>query len=376
MKRPWLFGLAGLVCGTLAVSSQYEVSATGSGSGLAAESLNLSGILEPIRARYGLPSLAAVAVRDGRVVGAAATGERALGSGVRVTTDDAYHLGSMSKSFTATLIGKLVELGKLRWDETLLESFPNLNMLEVFKSVRLDQLLIHTAGFSANVGSQFYDPALDPSTARRRILETALGTKPQYPPGRVVAYSNTSYIVASLVAERAGGDTWENLVRRFILEPLGLKSCAFGVTFPSLTGPHPHAWDGKTAVPLEPSLENGNSPAMNGADNLRCSLPDLGIYLAAHLAGERGQDGLLKAATFQELHRARANGGQGIYAAFGWFVFSDGRVWHNGSNTLNYSEMEFFPKDNLAVATATNAPLELNKGAQEALEAVYEALRP
>ncbi len=375
MKRPWLFGLALLGCGTLGVSGQPAVVAKASGNGLAAETLNLPGLLEPIRARYGLPSLAAVAVRDGRVVGAAAVGERALGSGVRVTTDDAYHLGSLSKSFTATLIGKLVELGKLRWDETLQEAFPELKMLEVFKSVRLDGLLIHTAGFSANVGDQFYDPALDPKTARQRILEVALSTTPQYPPGRIVAYSNTSYIVASLVAERAGGDTWEHLIHRFILEPLGMKSCGFGVTFPSLTGPHPHAWDGKNAVPLEPRLGNGNSPAMNGADNLRCSLPDLGIYLAAHLAGERGQDGLLKATTFQELHRARANGGQGIYAAFGWFVFSDGRVWHNGSNTLNYSEMEFFPKENIAVAVATNAPLELNKGAQEALEVVYQAVR-
>ena len=336
---------------------------------------DLAPILERIRVKYALPSIAAVAVRDGAVVSVAAVGERALGSGVGVTVNDAYHLGSLSKSFTATVLGKLVELGKIRWDMTLSEAFPTIQMRPEFKPVTLEMLLTHRAGFSANVEDpSTYAGSSDWDLIRQRYLVAALSDAPAYPPGRFVAYANTGYVIASLMAEKVSGASWQALVRQYIYEPLAMKSCTFGTSFPALGNPHPHRWDGVNPVPLEPLLENGNPPALDGADNVRCSLPDLGKYLAAHLSGERGADGILKAATFKELHRPRANGGQGIYMAFGWLVFSNGQLWHNGSNTLNYAEMALSAKQNFAVAVATNAPVELNKSVQQAMEEIHQAL--
>ena len=330
---------------------------------------SLTAILERIRVKYALPSIAAVAVRDGVVVGVAAVGERALGSGVRVTLDDAYHLGSLSKSFTATVLGKLVELGKIGWDTTLEEAFPNVQMRPEFRAVTLEMLLTHRAGFSANVeDTRIYAGSSDWAVIRQRYIVAALNTAPAYLPGQVVAYSNIGYVIASLMAERVSGMGWQALVRQYVYEPLAMKSCTFGTAFAPLSNPHPHSWDGVKAVPLP---ENGNPPALDGADNVRCSLPDLGSYLAAHLSGA---DGILKATSFKALHRPRANGGQGVYMAFGWLVFSDGQLWHNGSNTLNYAEMALYKKHNLAVAVATNAPIELSKGVQEAMEEIYQAI--
>jgi CubicO group peptidase (beta-lactamase class C family) len=366
MKR-FLPLLVAFVAGVPA--SQLASSSSGSAPDLAP-------ILERVRVQHGLPSIAAVAVRDGSIVSAAAVGERALGSGVGVSLKDGYHLGSMSKSFTATVLAKLVETGKLRWDVTLEAAFPDVKMLEVFKGVTLEQLLIHTAGFSAGfTDAGILEGTTDWNVIRQRFANAVLNLEPQYRPGSVVAYSNTGYILASLIAERVGGDSWQNLVRRFVYEPLGMTGCSFGTDFPALSGPHPHSWNGRVAVPRAPTPTFNNPPLFDGADNVRCTVKDLGTYLAAHLEGGRGVDGILKGATFKELHRARANGGQGIYAALGWFVFPDGTVWHNGSNTLNYSEMALFLKDNLAIAVVSNAPLELAKGVQEALEALYEALK-
>jgi CubicO group peptidase (beta-lactamase class C family) len=299
---------------------------------------------------------------------------------VAVTLNDAYHVGSMSKSFTATVLGKLTEQGKIRWDTSLGEAFSDIAMLPEFKAVTLEMLLTHRAGFSANVEEESIyvgiaaDGSGDWAAVRQRYLVSALTTKPAYTPGQTVAYSNIGYVIASLMAERAGGSSWEDLVRRIVYEPLGMNSCTFGTAFAALTNPHPHRWDGSKAAPLEPSVLNGNPPVLNGADNVRCSLPNLGKYLLAHLGGERGTDGILKSATFKELHRARVNGGQGMYFAFGWIVLPGGTIWHNGSNTLNYSEMALYPAQNIAVAVATNAPLELNKGVQEAMEGIYQAL--
>jgi CubicO group peptidase (beta-lactamase class C family) len=373
MNRSTFLFAALLTCAVAVASQSASRGATVTSSLKAA--LNLTAILERIRVKYALPSIAAVAVRDGAVVGVAAVGERALGSSVGVTVNDAYHLGSMSKSFTATVLGKLVELGKIRWDLRLETAFPDVQMRPEFRSVTLEMLLTHRAGFSANVEDRtIYAGSSDWAAIRQRYLIAALTTAPAYPPGQIVAYGNTGYVIASLMAERSSGMGWQALVRQYVYQPLEMQSCTFGTTFPPLSNPHPHRWDGLTAVPLEPQVENGNPPALDGADNVRCSLPDLGKYLVAHLSGERGADGILQAATFKELHRPRVNGGQGIYMALGWLVFSNGELWYNGSNTLNYSEMALYQQQNLAVAVATNAPVELNQGVQQAMEEIYLAL--
>jgi CubicO group peptidase (beta-lactamase class C family) len=335
-------------------------------------------ILERVRASYGLPSLSAVIVQAGKVVSHAVVGERAIGGGVPVTLQDQYQLGSISKSFTATVIAKQIEQGKLRWDTTLGQALADVPMLDAYKSVTLEMLLSHTAGFPANVEQKsVYDWNLPPTEARAQYLKFALMTQPEFAPGQMVAYSNAGYVVASLIAERAGGEPWDALVKEIVLEPLGM-TCGFGVIFEPLTNPHPHILENGRAKALEPVAGSGNSPVLNGADNLRCNLNDLGKYLAAHLEGERGQDGIVRAESFKFLHRARANGGQDIRAALGWFVFPEGAIWHNGSNTLNYAEMILIPKQDTAIAVATNAAGggADARAAAEVFEGIVDLIRP
>ncbi len=349
--------------------------ALGQSSGAADTSLgqpDLRPLLERVRARYALPSLGAVLVRGNQVISSAVVGERAAGSGVMVTLADQYHLGSLSKSFTATVMARLVEQGRLRWDTTLGQVLTDVPMLEVYKAVTLEMLLSHTAGFPANVQDQaVYDWALEPDKARAQYLVSALSAQPDFPPGRTVAYSNVGYVIASLMAERITKQPWDALVRQVILQPLGMN-CGFGVVFAPMTNPHPHRLLFGRALPLLPKAGNGNSPVLNGADNLRCSVGDLGVYLGAHLSGELGQDGIVKSQTMKFLHRARQNAGQDIRAALGWFVLPDGSIWHNGSNTLNYAEMMLVPSRNLAAGVVINAAGDAT--VTEASSLVMEAL--
>src|SRR4051794_1230125 len=80
--------------------------------------------LEAIRKRFRLPALAAAATRDGRIVELAATGVRQFGEDEEVTVDDAWQIGSCTKSMTATLAGMLVEQGKIAWTSTISDLFP------------------------------------------------------------------------------------------------------------------------------------------------------------------------------------------------------------------------------------------------------------
>ncbi len=78
----------------------------------------LASVLEIIRADHDLPALGAILVRGGQVVESAAAGLRAVGFSEPVTSNDRWHLGSLTKAMTATLAGILVERGTIAWRRT------------------------------------------------------------------------------------------------------------------------------------------------------------------------------------------------------------------------------------------------------------------
>ena len=82
--------------------------------------------LEVIRKKHNLPALAVVVVKDGKIFDRAAVGVRKSGDPALVSTNDVFHIGSCTKSMTATLTAMLIEEGKLRWDSTIADKFPEL----------------------------------------------------------------------------------------------------------------------------------------------------------------------------------------------------------------------------------------------------------
>jgi CubicO group peptidase (beta-lactamase class C family) len=337
-------------------------------------------VLEGVRQKHNVPSLAAVLIRDGVVVAAAAVGERARGSGVSVQLGDTYHLGSVSKSFTATMIAKLVEQNVLRWDATLEQLLPNQTMSASYRAVTLEQLLFHAGGFPANVFDlTLQNWNLEPSKARALYLEKALSSTPLSAPGQQSSYSNMGYVVAAIIAERVTGKSWEQLIRELVLEPLQMRGCGFGTRFQALAQPHGHSTNLRNQLyAVSPEGPNGNPPVVYGADGVRCGVEDMARYLLAHLRGARGEEGLLSKLSFAFLHQPRLEY-SGLQAALGWFIvspgsfFPNGLIWHNGSNTLNYAEAAFSPKQNLGFFIATNAPPQIGATAvNEATQAIFE----
>src|SRR6266481_3501512 len=79
----------------------------------------VSQMLENIRVKHKLPALAAAVVVDGKIVVTNAVGFRKNGGTEKVTVDDKFHLGSVTKSMTATVAAILVEQGKISWTTTI-----------------------------------------------------------------------------------------------------------------------------------------------------------------------------------------------------------------------------------------------------------------
>ena len=322
----------------------------------------LQTILEAARKENGVPGLAAGVIRDGKYALGAAVGVRKDGDKTAATINDCWHMGSMTKSMTATLCGIFVERGRLKWEDTLAGVFPDLAavMLPEYKAVTLKMLLAQYAGLPEDTYPKGYDAWALPANFKEPRLEfvkMALQELPASVPGTAMLYSNRNYIVAGAMLERITGDLWENLITKELFKPLGMKSAGFGAagTPGKMDQPWGHVLQNGKRIAIEPGLHADNAPCLGPAGRVHCSLPDLAKYVAEHLRGERGENGLLKADTMKLLHTPPF---AGVYA-MGWTRIP--RDWgggpvlsHNGSNTMNFSVMWLAPLRNFAVVAAAN----------------------
>lgn len=350
---------------------------------------HLAAVLESIRADRGLPALAAVLVRDGSVVEQAAVGRRAAGQDAAVTLDDQWHIGSLTKALTATLAGVLVERGTLSWSLTVGQAFPGLvdSIRPEYVDVRLDELLRHVAGTVEDISrapswaTLFTDSR--PIVEQRRQLATELLQLPPDGPRGAYRYSNAGYVIVGAMIEAVTGESWEDLVRHEVFAPLGMTASGFGApgVAGSVTEPRGHRWSGSDWTAVEPGPFADNPPALGPAGTVHTTLADYARFMAAHLAGARGVDGLLSAAAFDTLHTPAP----GSDYACGWGVAQ--RSWaggtvlqHSGSNTMWYATVWIAPERNFAMFAVTNADGDPGQQGTDAaivaLIARYDAVYP
>ncbi len=351
--------LAALAFITLTIgvfSSSYEGAPRSDGPAGA----SLTDLVTDLRQEHKLVGLAAMVMVDGKVVASAAHGERKKGSGVSLELGDRWHLGSISKSITATMIARLVETGQMQWTDTVGERFPDAAIHEDWKPVTLQQLLTHTSGAPANfsLGVRLKKPALGPECTRERrnAVIDVMAEKPAHPPGEKFAYSNVGYTIAGAMAETATGVSWEDLVKREIFEPLELTGAGFGPPkSPSETLDQPRGHRGTLDWKTSASDEQDNTPIIGPAGTVHMTLNDLCTYATEHLRGELGTGKLLAAETYKRLHTPKLHD----YAC-GWVVKQPTHeipctvYWHNGSNTMWYALVVFIPGKNMVVAVTSN----------------------
>ncbi len=338
------------------------------------EPIALEEVLEPIRAERDLAALSAAIVGPEGLIAIGAVGHRARGKEALVLRSDRWHIGSCTKSMTATLIARLAEAEVLSLDSTLDVLFPEYaeEMAEDWRHVKLTHLLQHRAGIEPNPMQMWAELAEHPdgvAGARAMLVRETLLAPPDLPPGEFV-YSNWGYAIAGAAAERATGSSWEDLIREHVFAPLGMKSAGFGPpgTEEELDEPRGHAM-GKLPV-------YGDNPAWMGpAGTVHASLADWGRYIAFHLAGARGEDTeLLSKESFARMHTAP----EGSPYAFGWLReerdWAKGDVlWHNGSNTMWYTLVFIAPERNIALLAACNqADPAAMTGVDEAITASFE----
>jgi CubicO group peptidase (beta-lactamase class C family) len=328
--------------------------------------LNLSGeglqeVIADRQTQSGLVSIGALVMVDGKIIAKAEAGERKKKSGIAVTVDDQWHMGSISKSMTATLIGTLVEEGLLDWDMTVAQMLPNMAMDESWNEVTLHHLLTHTSGLPGNFPNkvQYIRPEdlTERHQARLNALADILAKPAKSTPGKKFVYSNIGYTLVGAIAGEVTGSNWEALIQEKLFAPLGLDSAGFGP--PKGEGELDQPWGHEALFfmkfPKSPDAKMAdNTPIIGPAGTVHMSMADLAIYGNEHLLGDKGQGALLSGETYSELHQPFLDD----YAS-GWVVveepWADGRMlWHNGSNTMWYALLMVLPEKNTVLVFVTN----------------------
>ena len=344
-------------------------------------------LLIRLREQHELPALAAVVVSSDTTLGLVVTGIRRQGQPEMVEPADRFHLGSMGKAITATVIARLIEEGTLAWTTRPVDVFPELakTIHPGYRDITLEQLLRHEAGMPAYDstaeirGASARAGSGSPRDQRRAFSAWLLQQRPHVTPGTRAEYSNAGYPVAAAMAEAATGEAWESLVESKLARPLGIN-LVYGLP---ARGDSPQPWGHKpkSAFLGMATYRNAVEPQPPGdgwalgvifepAGDYSLSLADYAKFLQLHLAGLAGRDGLLKASSIQRLHA-----GPGEYA-MGWFLREfDGTSahWHTGSTDTFFSRVIMLPERDVAVAVLTNAGSETASTATR--EAAMELLR-
>jgi CubicO group peptidase (beta-lactamase class C family) len=346
------------ICGGIILLFSTALSLPQKLSQTAGADIEIVSVLESIRQKHQVPALAGAIVTGKGLVRSGVVGVRKAGTEIPATAEDKWHLGSDTKAMTATLMGRLVEQGKLKWETTIEQVFPDIapELPSEFRGVTLLHLLSHRSGLPANIlWTAVSKSDMSPSQQRRECVAGLAKIKPLSVPGTTYLYSNLGYVIAGAIAEKTMSSNWEDLMTRLIFEPLGMKSARFGGlgTPGEIDQPWGHEADGKPVPENGPAVDN--PPVLGPAGTVHCSLSDWAKFVSDHIRGARGERALLKPETYRILDTPPFGGEY----ALGWATVE--REWgggtvltHAGSNTMNYAVVWAAPKRDFAVLITTN----------------------
>lgn len=357
---------------------------------------SLNAVLNPYLTRYELPAVAAAVVKYGRVVSAGAVGTRRAGSNIPVTIRDRFHIGSDTKAMTALLAAMLVEEGKLRWDSTIGEVFPELaeKMETRMRGITLVQLLSHTGGIPSDSEEVFrvylesiaQDGNLD--ELRYWLLREWCGKPLASDPGTKFEYSNLGYMIVGAIIERVGKKTWDEAITERVFVPLKLRNAGLGTqsSLGRMDAPVGHAViDGKVKARL--AGPSGDAPMILGPAGIaHMSVLDFARWAGWNAGEGKRKPFLVKPETIRKLHTpvvsmpekkdAAPGTPPGGRYALGWGELPVSwapypLLYHGGSNGMNLAHIWVDPQKDFAMVIMTNIG---GKNSNEAVLALAEQL--
>jgi D-alanyl-D-alanine carboxypeptidase len=296
-------------------------------------------------------------------------GDLATKTPMRAT--DRFRVGSLTKSFVATVVLQLVGEGKLALDDTVERWLPG--SIPNGDAITVRQLLNHTSGiYDSQTDRKVLVPYLNGSfthvTALHTLIQIAAAHRPLFAPGSKWSYSNSNYYLLGMIVKAATGNSIGLELRRRIFEPLGLRHTTFA-TSPRIAGPHAHGYLLLNKPPLRdvtvfsPSLFSAAGAIVSTAD-------DVARFYRALLSGRLLGPELLKSMETIDRVTIDASG-----SGYGLGLSREGHLpcgdaWGHDGDVPGYLTMAFNSKDATRQIVVVVNSDSLTKRAQQALNKV------
>lgn len=316
-------------------------------------------LAEELRAHH-VPG-ASLAVLAGGEIFATAAGLLNARTGVEATPDSVFQMGSITKPWTATLVMQLVEEGRLRLADRVVDVLPGFTLRDpaAARRITVEQLLTHTSGID---GDQFLELGRG-ADAVARFVEAARDFALVHPPGGLWSYCNAGFVVAGRIVEVLRGASFDAVLRERLIRPLGLLGTGTlaeeAILHRAAAGHFVDLATGAAQVVPVWSLQRSNTPA--GATPFTTA-GELLAFARLHLDGGTAAGGarLLAAATVADMQRRRATLPPGSLAdawGLGWMLhdWPGGAAFgHSGATLGQRAWLLAVPRARVALALLTN----------------------
>ena len=299
-------------------------------------------------AKTGVPSASVALAKDGQIVYLHAYGNARLDPSVPAAPSMRYSIGSNSKQFTATAILLLQEQGKLSLDDKVGKFIPDLTRAN---EVTIRQLLSHTSGYQDYWPQDYVMPSMLQPTTARKILDEWARKPLDFEPGTKWQYSNTNYVIAGLIVEKASGQPLLQFLQQKIFAPLNMKNVA-DIDEAKLGDTDPTGYLRYGLGPLRPAPKEGFG-WLFAAGELAMSAEDLAKWDIGIIDQK-----LLKPASYHQFEtEVLLKNGLGTNYGLGVDIgseFGHRSVSHTGEVSGFTSKNAVFPDDRVAVIVLTN----------------------
>jgi D-alanyl-D-alanine carboxypeptidase len=177
----------------------------------------------------GAPSVSVAVVREGKLTFAQGFGSADLAAHRAADVHTRYAVGSVTKQFTVAALLLLQEEGKLSLDDPVAKYFPDLTRA---RDITIRQLLSHTSGYEDYAPQDYLIPDWTKAVTSASVIDGWAKKPLNFEPGTKWQYSNTNFVLAGLIFEKAAGRPLPEFLRERIFQPLGMESAG---TWPPIT---------------------------------------------------------------------------------------------------------------------------------------------
>ena len=316
---------------------------------------------------FDVPGLAIGIVANDKLVYAKGFGVRAKEGGGTVDTRTVFQIGSTTKGFLATTMAMMVDRGRFKWDDRVIDLYPDFQMKDpwVTREFRVFDLIAQRSGLPPYANDMLGMIGVGETDMIRslRYVEPVSSFRSTF------AYTNITHVLAGrIVAQAAGAVDWNTVLRQELLEPLGMKESSYTAAAIAAVSNHAEGYrwtpEGTVAVPFTQFFPYD----FGGAGDINSTIEDTARWVRFQLSnGTFESRRIVSPENLAQTRTPKVALNDKVFYALGWVVQQTPKgniIWHNGGTTSFGAYIGFVPEAGIGVTVLTN---ETNVGFPDAV---------